>query len=157
MATNKTNIQTKINTIINGGVNPAPLVRGVLGTDADSLLEAIYSDTLIETDLSSTILTPSSVDLEYTLNFTKVGRNINCSGTVTNSGVIFLRPSFAITDNDYKCVADSVFNGFGYIEESSQGVEVQTFNALGSSPISLIIDLAPSETVIFNITYASNL
>ena len=154
----KANYISLINTKLPDGANiPSTDHRDTMYGDANSIGELVYGDILIQTDISSTILTPSSVDLEYTLNFTKVGRNINCSGTVTNGSSSFLRPSFTITDDDYKCVADSVFNGFGYIEEASQGLEVQTFNALGSSAISLIIDLAPSENVVFSITYASNL
>lgn len=79
----KTEIEAKINTIDDGGVNTAPEVRSVLGTDPNSLLEAVYADpTKDETTGTTTITTPNA-NFGYTAKFTKVGNNITISGLFT--------------------------------------------------------------------------
>lgn len=100
MAT-KTEIQTKINTIDDGGNNTAAEVRSVLGTDPASLLEAIYGSRFSDNSLTETY-TSKNANFDYDINFFKVGSNLIMNGSFTALATVTDEAIFTITDANYK-------------------------------------------------------
>jgi hypothetical protein len=113
MATNKTKIQTQINTIADGVLNPASTVRSVFGTDADSILEGVYGSTVSELT-SGTLTITTAGNFSYVLYFQKVGRFISLSGTFTATADVSATGLIAtIIDSDWNAQAN-VFSGTAY-------------------------------------------
>ena len=92
----KTEIQTQINTIETGVLNPASTVRAVLGTETDSILENIYATPTTEDSTGTHTITTPNANFSYVATFSKVGRNVSFSGslfcvtTVSAGGEIFV-------------------------------------------------------------------
>lgn len=154
----KTQIQTQIDSIATGVLNPASTVRSVLGTHPDSLLESLYADNIQETKATESILTTVSADIDFTANITKVGRIITVNGFITNNTSNVIAPYLNVTDNDYKCKEDVVFYGLGSIGIESIRVSVTNITSpIVSSRISFGTIITPGESIKFSVSYASNL
>lgn len=69
-----------------------------------ALLDAIYPTPLVDTHLTTNVLTSILSGVEYKLTFTKVGRMVHVNGFITNtSGSIFSLEMFAnITNSEYE-------------------------------------------------------
>lgn len=96
----KANIQTQINTIDDGGVNTASEVRSVLGTDPNSLLESVYNDIVLDTNILQTITT-ANANFQYSIKVYEVGRSAVISGSLTCVNTQNIGSTvFVITDTD---------------------------------------------------------
>jgi hypothetical protein len=101
----KAQIQTQINTIITGVLNPATTVRAVLGTDADSFLENFYGLKLSDTNASTNVFTEYNAGKIYIVRIIKqggairvVGTGRNATGAVTGADEVW----FDITNTEYQ-------------------------------------------------------
>ena len=105
MAT-KTTIQNLIDTNLSSGSNITATEHRAVEI---ALLDAIYPTPLVDTHLTTNVLTSILSGVEYQLTFTKVGRMVHVNGFITNtSRSIFSLEMFAnITNSEYK-----PFNGF---------------------------------------------
>lgn len=132
----KTEIQTKINTIETGVLNPAATVRAVLGTDSDSFLENFYGTEISDTNASTNIVTEVATGKNYNLNFTKQGRTVVVDGKLTNltGGLTSINePWFSITNTEYEQNTTAKFiSGVSKIDGSNIRfvLSAQTFSAI---------------------------
>ena len=95
----KNEIQTQINIINDGGANTAAEVRSVLGTNANSLLEAIYASPVEESHTVNSVTIPVTAGFEYQTKITKIGRRITIDLNVVNTSGGFLSGTiFQITN-----------------------------------------------------------
>lgn len=98
---NKSDILANINSKIDtGGGSTALEVRGVLGVDSESLLEAIYADVTTDSNTLE-VKTISNSNFTYSIVISKVGRHVLIEGIATalsNSGFAV----FAFSDDDIK-------------------------------------------------------
>lgn len=121
--------------------------RNVLADDSDSILENIYMTPVTETQVSNTITTNNAY-YDYNVNFTKTGRNVHITGSVTSkdNNALFLAPIFAISDSEYQT---------SYIAFGSGVTDAGETMRIGLSSNNLIMYnvLFANETMYINITY----
>lgn len=101
----KSAIQTQINTIQTGVLNPAIRVREILGDTSTSLLENFYGLKLSDTNASTNVFTENNAGKIYILRIIKqggvvrvVGTCRNATGAVTGADEVW----FTITNTEYQ-------------------------------------------------------
>ncbi len=110
----KADIQTKINTIDDTGVNTAAEVRAVFGTHLDSILEAGYGAVREEDSAASHPVTnPHNASIDYTCHIQKTFRSVTINGEFNNNTVSFLRNPelFTIDLAEYLQAAGTYYGG----------------------------------------------
>lgn len=150
MATTKADIQTQINTITDGGLNPAPTVREVFGTDPDSLLEAIYNDSVGDSHVLETYTT-SNVNFDYLITIHKVGSDITITGNfLANSSLPSATTIFTVSNTDYQSTTNS------YYETASKfGSTDQMVVFMNTSELKIGNSILSGEKYNFTIKYKS--
>ncbi len=110
----KADIQTKINTIDDTGVNTAAEVRDVLATHLDSILEAGYGAVKEEDSAAAHPVTnPHNASIDYTCHIQKTFRSVTINGTFINNTINFLREPeiFTIDLAEYLQAAGTYYGG----------------------------------------------
>jgi len=137
----KNEIQTQINIINDGGANTAAEVRSVLGTNANSLLEAIYASPVEESHTVNSVTIPVTAGFEYQTKITKIGRRITIDLNVVNTSGGFLSGTiFQITN----------VSGNQYLSELSQVVNYNLYDNAGNIVITSISSSATETNIVLN-------
>lgn len=153
MVTNKTNIQAQINTIADGVLNPASTVRNVFGTDPDSLLEAVYSETLSD-DSTTETYTTANANFSYVIDIYKVGSNITITGRFTALATTTAGTIFTITDLDLE--SETTTPSYR-IAQSAIGTTDTMPLILSNSILSTNDSILSGEAFTFTINYKSKI
>ena len=149
----KTEIQAQINTIADGGDNPASTVREAMGSRPNSLLENLYATPVVDTSSVTTTITTSNSNFSYSATFLKTGRTINVRGAFTNISGATLSNNETIFDitlpeyqNDFKtrAVGHSLISG----QSDSISLYIQTDFSFYS-----LDAILPAESFQFNFNY----
>jgi hypothetical protein len=142
---NKADFISLINTKLPDGANiPSTDHRDTMHTDANSIGEVVYGDTVSE-DTSGVLAITTSGNFDYRLEFQKVGRFISLSGRFVATGVVANGDVIAtITDTDW-VAQSSTFNGTAY----GQGGETIRFYINGNQ-IKIGVDLVNAESFFIN-------
>lgn len=106
----KTTIQNLIDTNLASGSNiTATEHRAVL----TSILNNLYPTPLIDTHLTTNVLTASGANFEYQLTFTKVGRLVHVVGFLTNvsGSILDIEDIATISNTEYRPFASFLITG----------------------------------------------
>lgn len=151
MAT-KTEIQSKINEINNGGLNTAAEVRDVLGTHNNSILESVYGTEITETHETVGGITIPNADFEYTAIILKQGRKVFLKGgfECLNSGFTTI---FSINNTEYNPTM-SISDGFGVTQNNEFSRFSIVFNPITNNfDFKINSSLLAEERLYYSITY----
>lgn len=144
MAT-KTSITSTINGFITAIVNVTK-VRNAF----DTLLNNIYPTPILDTQATTNVVTSLSANFEYSLQFTKTGRNIHVCGTIHNvSGSILggVEDVLEVTNAEF-----DPYTIYTLIGSNSNGnVEF----SLNTGALTLVSSIGVDEIVVINQTYQS--
>tara|TARA_R110000803_G_scaffold108393_3_gene176655 strand:+ start:13 stop:480 length:468 start_codon:yes stop_codon:yes gene_type:complete len=113
----KAQMQTQINTIETGVLNPATTVRAVLGTESSSILENFYGLKLNDTNATTNVLTEVTTNNSYTASIIKQGYSVEINLVLRNntSAIIPANTSwFSISNTDYAQETSSVRSEWGF-------------------------------------------
>jgi len=153
----KTEISTYQNTNLADASNITAVEhREVLNTEQHSILEQIYPDVIIDTHLTTNVLTlVPGVSCEYRLEITKQGRTVLISGWVlSQQGGL---SSFAtVTNSEFEISADSSYSTTGTITINSASIgETSTINIfrIGATTFLGASNLLNNEKITFQIKY----
>lgn len=158
MAT-KAEIGSQIQTINDGGLNTAVELRGVLGDDnPNSLLENIYGDVIVETNVTETVFSISAnaliTEFSFTLdaNITKVGNLIHVTGFIeSHFPVAVTSVRLNCVDVEYYGKQDLVFYGW-----SDKG-RINMTNTVANGCYINIGTMLGGEILAFSILYTANI
>lgn len=149
----KTQIQTLIDTIIDGGLNTAQKVREVFGTGTSSILNNLYGTVISKSKNpnanDTTGIVTAGFDNAYDVQIVKQGRKVTINGTFSTSFASY--PFFTIDTATFP----------EYEQATPKQVGLATSNADGSGlPIYLLNNAlttdsyaADGEVFNFSITY----
>lgn len=156
---NKADFISLINTKLPDGANiPSTDHRDTMHTDANSIGEVVYGESIQETKLTESILTTNNADWNFSATIMKVGRQVTLIGRFKNESDFSAIPSINITDADYKCKEDVTFYGAGLLSLESVTAIVENITApIALSRLRFSTILNAGEAINFNVTYASNI
>ena len=148
----KAEIQTQINTIATGVLNPATTVRAVLGTESASILENFYGLKTGDTNGSVNVVTQSASNIAYVISTIKQGFRVSQNGNIINStGSVTPTNTllFTITNSEYFQQSATSLRADATSSLTGENIRLRlTGNALYSQdPIGI------GETIIFNLGY----
>ena len=155
MAT-KAEITTHINTdLASGTLIPASNHRGVLHTDADSLLENFYGLKTTDTNASTNVFTIDagvSADIIYSVITTKQGGVVNVRGSFRNISGSFISQGttlFLITNSEYLQQSGTSVTDVGFSNFTNEIVQVN----MNSSSFVVLNEVGIDEVILFDLTY----
>ena len=156
---NKADYIALINSKLPDGTQlPSSDHRSTMHTNANSIIEVVYGDSIEETKATESILTTPSADWDFKVSIMKVGRQVTIIGSFINDSSSPISPIINIVNPDYKCKEDISFYGIGLLSNQSVTITVQNITTpLTLSRMNLGTILLPNESIDFNITYASNI
>lgn len=144
MAT-KTNLISAINTQLTAIITQAKVRLASL-----QLVNEIYPTPISDTQATTNVVTKIGTNFTYNLQFSKVGRNIHVSGSITNvSGSILgsLEDILEVTTAEFE-----PYTNYSLIGSNSNGNVLFSFN---SDALTLVSSIGVGETIIINQTYQS--
>jgi hypothetical protein len=151
----KTQIQTRINTIETGVLNPAVTVRNVLGTETDSLLENFYGIKTTDNNATTNVFTEDNAVRVYGFAITKIGTRVFVEGTVRNAGGSVSLQNvlwFSITNTEYEQQTGFVRYITGHSQSTGEPIKfILTTNVFAS-----LDSLGINEVVELNFSYNTN-
>ena len=147
---NKADITVQINTIDDGGVNPASEVRAVY----EVLNDSFYGEKTTDTNASTNVLTEFTSTKAYDVKTIKKGGQVTITGTLrNNTGAILSGGTswFTISNAEYLQITSSVydFTGESILNRDSIFLTLSG-NVLTSSDI-----IGAGERVIFTLIYST--
>jgi len=141
--------KTSITSTINGFITAIVTVTKVRNA-FDTLLNNIYPTPILDTQATTNVATSLSANFEYSLQFTKTGRNIHVYGTIQNvSGSILggVEDVLDITTSEF-----DPYTTYTLIGSNSNGnVEF----SLNVDALTLVSSIGVDEIVVINQTYQS--
>jgi len=141
--------KTSITSTINGFITAIVTVTKVRNA-FDTLLNNIYPTPILDTQATTNVATSLSANFEYSLQFTKTGRNIHVYGTIQNvSGSILggVEDVLEITTAEF-----DPYTTYTLIGSNSNGnVEF----SLNVDALTLVSSIGVDEIVVINQTYQS--
>ena len=141
--------KTSITSTINGFITAIVTVTKVRNA-FDTLLNNIYPTPILDTQATTNVATSLSANFEYSLQFTKTGRNIHVYGTIQNvSGSILggVEDVLEITTSEF-----DPYTTYTLIGSNSNGnVEF----SLNVDALTLVSSIGVDEIVVINQTYQS--
>ena len=147
---NKADITVQINTIDDGGVNPASEVRAVY----EVLNDNFYGLKTTDTNATTNVITESSSDKVYDVKTIKKGGQVTITGTLrNNTGAILPGGTswFSISNTEYYQITSSVYDLVGESIFNRDSVFLTlSGNVLTSSDI-----IGAGERVIFTLIYST--
>lgn len=150
----KTDIQTDINNINDGGLNTASEVRNF----ADALLENSYGDVVTDDQTTTNVLTAyDAANYQYEIRAVKQGRKVILTGYLLNNTASIINNTLfcEITGSDYIPTSDGIVC---YGNNNLDGSPVK-INISGIHPtmyLTLVDALGAGEIVEFSLTYFTN-
>lgn len=116
---NKTTIQNLIDTNLASGSDITAIEHRAVLT---SVLDNLYPTPLVDTHLTTNVITSVNANLEYQLTFTKVGRLVNVNGFIVNVSVSIL------DIEDIATISNAEYNPFDTFVLQGHNSSGQTLN-----------------------------
>jgi hypothetical protein len=150
----KAELKTLIDTNLSSGQPITALLhRDMLKNNANNILDNMYSDELVDTELTETyfsIDTPG--DVEFNFKILKQGRKVVVSGTI-ESNVTNLIQVGQFTDAQLQCPLGGNYFAVGYLSISGIAKGINIFNTASETRIKIMGGLPNGFTLNFQITY----
>ena len=141
-------IKSSITSTINGFITAIVTVAKTRSAFA-TLLDNVYPTPIVDTHLTTNILTRINSNFTYNLTFTKIGRIVHVNGTITSISGSSTSVEYiaSITTSEFL-----PYSGYSFACTISISNSQCVFN-ISNDGISLVSSLGAGESVYFNASY----
>ena len=140
-------IKSSITSTINGFITAIVTVAKTRSAFA-TLIDNVYPTPIVDTHLTTNILTSINANFTYNLTFTKIGRMVHVNGTITSvSGSMTVEDIASITTSEFLPYSYYSFDFTTSISNSQCDFNITSYG------ITIVSSLGAGESVFFNASY----
>lgn len=145
-------IKSSITSTINGFITAIVTVSKVRSS-FDTIVDNIYPTPILDTQLTTNVVTKIGTNFTYTLRFSKVGRNVHVCGSISKN----VNGSILGSAEDILEVTNSEFEpytAYDFIGSKLDG-NGNVILSFSSDALTLVSSMGVGETIFINQTYQS--